>query len=125
MILGGPESEPFAKQDSAIKETRNFPVFMVPDEEYPLATIIGFEELFAELKAKAAANDPESGTVKELAKGTHFIGKKIIEEAGEIWIASEYETKERTAEEISQLIYHLQVMMIDQEIELEDIYRYL
>ena len=40
MILGGPESEPFAKQDSAITETRNFPVFMVPDEEYPNATII-------------------------------------------------------------------------------------
>ena len=51
MILGGPESEPFAKQDSAITETRNFPVFMVPDEEYPAATIIDFPKLFAELNA--------------------------------------------------------------------------
>jgi len=84
-----------------------------------------FEELFAELKAKAAVNDPDSGTVKELARGTHFIGKKIVEEAGEVWIASEYEGKERTAEEISQLIYHLQVMMIDRKIELEDIYKVL
>ena len=84
-----------------------------------------FEELFAELKAKAAANDPDSGTVKELAKGTHNIGKKIVEEAGEVWIAAEYEGKERTAEEISQLIYHLQVMMIDRNLTLEDIYRYL
>jgi phosphoribosyl-ATP pyrophosphohydrolase len=84
-----------------------------------------FEELFAELKAKAAAGDPASGTVKELEKGTHFIGKKIVEEAGEVWIASEYEGKERTAEEISQLIYHLQVMMIDRKLELEDIYRFL
>ena len=83
------------------------------------------EENHRQKKAKAAANDPESGTVRELAKGTHFIGKKIIEEAGEVWIASEYESKERTAEEISQLLYHLQVMMIDQKIELEDIYRYL
>ena len=66
-----------------------------------------------------------SGTVKELAKGTHFIGKKIAEEAGEVWIASEYEGRERTAEEISQLLYHLQVMMIDRKLELEDIYRYL
>ena len=49
MILGGPESEPFAKQDSAIKETRNLPVFMVPDEEYPNATIITFAQLFEEL----------------------------------------------------------------------------
>ena len=84
-----------------------------------------FEGLFAELKTKAAARDPQSGTVRELEKGTHFIGKKIVEEAGEIWIASEYEGKERTAEEISQLLYHLQVMMIDRGIELEDIYKYL
>ncbi|MEI8079840.1 MAG: M24 family metallopeptidase, partial [bacterium] len=52
ILLGGPESEPFAKLDSTIKETRNFPVFMVPDEEYPNATIIDFPALFAELTAK-------------------------------------------------------------------------
>ena len=84
-----------------------------------------FEELFAELKAKAAAGNPESGTVRELAKGKHFVGKKIIEEAGEVWIAAEYEGKERTAEEISQLLYHLQVMMIAKKLTLEDVYRYL
>jgi phosphoribosyl-ATP pyrophosphohydrolase len=84
-----------------------------------------FESLFVELKNKAATHDPASGTVKELARGTHFIGKKIVEEAGEVWISAEYEGKERTAEEISQLIYHLQVMMIDRGLELEDIYKYL
>ena len=51
LLLGGPESEPFAKQDSAIKNTRNFPVFMVPDEEYPNATILDFPRLFAELNS--------------------------------------------------------------------------
>jgi Xaa-Pro aminopeptidase len=51
-ILGGPESEPFAKLDSLITETRNFPVFMVPDEEYPNAAIIDFPKLFAELNAE-------------------------------------------------------------------------
>ena len=84
-----------------------------------------FEELFSELRAKAEAGDPQSGTVRELAKGTHAIGKKIVEEAGEVWMAAEYEGKERTAEEISQLLYHLQVMMIDRGISLEDVYRYL
>ncbi|MCQ2378658.1 MAG: phosphoribosyl-ATP diphosphatase [Victivallaceae bacterium] len=84
-----------------------------------------FEGLFAELQAKAAAADPASGTVAELKKGTHFIGKKIAEEAGEVWIASEYEGRERTAEEISQLLYHLQVMMIDRQLTLEDVYKYL
>ena len=84
-----------------------------------------FEELFDELKEKAAKNDPNSGTVKELARGVHFIGKKINEEAGEVWIAAEYEGKEKAAEEISQLLYHLQVMMIACDITLEDVYKYL
>ncbi len=84
-----------------------------------------FEELFAELKRKAEQNDPESGTVKALSKGKHFIGKKILEEAGEVWMASEYEGKEKTAEEISQLLYHVQVMMIACGLELEDVYTYL
>ena len=84
-----------------------------------------FEELFSELKVKVAADDPNSGTVKELAKGKHFIGKKVLEEAGEVWMAAEYEGKEKTAEEISQLLYHLQVMMIANDLELEDVYKYL
>ena len=84
-----------------------------------------FEELFAELENKAAEQNPDSGTVKNLEKGKHFIGKKIIEEAGEVWMAAEYEGKEKTAEEISQLLYHLQVMMIANEIKLEDVYKYL
>ena len=84
-----------------------------------------FEELFAELQAKAARGDPESGTVKELAKGRHFIGKKILEEAGEVWLAAEHEGKDRTAEEISQLLYHVQVMMLACELSLEDVYERL
>ena len=84
-----------------------------------------FDGLFEELKAKAAAADPESGTVRELNRGKHFIGKKVVEEAGEVWMAAEYEGREKTAEEISQLLYHLQVMMIANDLELEDVYRCL
>ena len=84
-----------------------------------------FESLFAELQGKAAQRPDGSLTVDELDQGTHFIGKKIVEEASETWIAAEYEGAERTAEEMSQLIYHLQVMMIDRGISLEDIYRNL
>ncbi|MFA7230834.1 MAG: phosphoribosyl-ATP diphosphatase [Victivallaceae bacterium] len=84
-----------------------------------------FEELFAELERKAAAGDQNSGTVKELAKGKHFIGKKVIEEAGEVWMAAEYEGREKTAEEISQLLYHLQVMMLACDLKLQDVYKYL
>ena len=84
-----------------------------------------FDELFEELRRKWAEHDPASGTVRELERGTHAIGKKIVEEAGEVWIAAEYEGREKTAEEISQLLYHLQVMMIDRGLELEDVYKYL
>lgn len=84
-----------------------------------------FEELFFELKRKARDKDPQSGTVKELEQGKHFIGKKIIEEAGEVWMAAEYEGSEKTAEEISQLLYHVQVMMIACGLDLDDVYKYL
>jgi phosphoribosyl-ATP pyrophosphohydrolase len=84
-----------------------------------------FEELFAELQAKVASQDPNSGTVRELNQGKHFIGKKIVEEASEVWMAAEYEGRERLAEEASQLLYHLQVMLIANDLKLEDIYHYL
>ncbi|MFA6815794.1 MAG: phosphoribosyl-ATP diphosphatase [Lentisphaeria bacterium] len=84
-----------------------------------------FEELFAELEDKIARQDKESRTVKEFNQGKHAIGKKIVEEAGEVWMAAEYEGKERLAEETSQLIYHLQVMMIANGLKVEDVYKYL
>ena len=80
-----------------------------------------FESLFAELSEKAQTRPEGSLTVDELDKGTHFIGKKIIEEAGETWMAAEY----RTAEEMSQLLYHVQVMMIKHGLTLEDVYKHL
>jgi phosphoribosyl-ATP pyrophosphohydrolase len=84
-----------------------------------------FETLFSELAAKIASQDLGSGTVTEFNKGKHFIGKKIVEEASEVWMAAEYEGRERTAEEISQLLYHLQVMMLACDLSLDDIYKYL
>ena len=84
-----------------------------------------FEALFAELKDKAARRDAASGTVHLLEKGIHTIGKKVIEEAGEVWMAAEHEGRERTAEEISQLLYQVQVMMLACDLELDDVYRYL
>jgi phosphoribosyl-ATP pyrophosphohydrolase len=84
-----------------------------------------FEELFDELKIKVTNQDPGSGTVTEFNKGKHFIGKKLVEEAAEVWMASEYEGNQKTAEEISQLLYHIQVMMLACDLTLEDIYKYL
>jgi phosphoribosyl-ATP pyrophosphohydrolase len=80
-----------------------------------------FEELFAEISDKAANRPAGSETVKWLEAGTHTIGKKIVEEAAEVWMAAEHEGKDRAAEEISQLIYHLQVMMANLGLTLEDL----
>jgi phosphoribosyl-ATP pyrophosphohydrolase len=84
-----------------------------------------FDELFLELSAKAAERPEGSGTVRELDAGVHTIGKKIVEEAAEVWMAAEYESDENTAEEISQLLYHLQVMMLAKGLTPADVYRYL
>jgi phosphoribosyl-ATP pyrophosphohydrolase len=84
-----------------------------------------FEELFAELSTKAETRPEGSGTVAELDGGVHTIGKKIVEEAAEVWMASEYESDEAAAEEISQLLYHVQVMMLAKGLSLQDVYRHL
>ncbi len=85
-----------------------------------------FEELYAELQQKAAVGDPAtSRTAQLVAEGVHAIGKKVVEEAAEVWMAAEHEGEERTAEEISQLLYHLQVMMVARGISLDDVYAHL
>ena len=84
-----------------------------------------FEELFAELSDKAASRPEGSRTVAELDAGVHAIGKKLVEEAAESWMAAEHEGAERAAEELSQLLYHAQVMMIASGITLDDVYAHL
>ncbi len=84
-----------------------------------------FDELFAELSAKVAAGDPASGTVSAVRDGVHAAGKKVVEEAAESWMAAEHEGEERTAEEISQLLYHAQVLMLASGISIDDVYSHL
>ncbi len=84
-----------------------------------------FDELWVELSAKAASRDPESGTVKLLEAGVHAIGKKLVEEAAESWMAAEHEGNAAAAEELSQLLYHVQVMALALGLELEDLYAHL
>ncbi|HEY3535727.1 MAG TPA: phosphoribosyl-ATP diphosphatase [Pedococcus sp.] len=84
-----------------------------------------FDELYAELADRAATRPAGSGTVRALDAGVHSIGKKVVEEAAEVWMAAEHEGKDRTAEEISQLLYHLQVLMVASDISLDDVYAHL
>lgn len=84
-----------------------------------------FEALFAELSEKAATRPEGSDTVARLDAGVHSIGKKIVEEAAEVWMAAEYESDDACAEEISQLLYHLQVLLLAKGMTLQDVYRHL
>jgi phosphoribosyl-ATP pyrophosphohydrolase len=84
-----------------------------------------FEALFAELSDKARTRPAGSGTVAALDAGVHGLGKTILEEAGEVWLAAEHESDESLAEEVSQLLYWTQVLMISRGLTLDDIYRKL
>jgi phosphoribosyl-ATP pyrophosphohydrolase len=84
-----------------------------------------FDELFTELSGKVAAGDPTSGTVTAVRDGVHAAGKKVVEEAAESWMAAEFEDAARTAEEISQLLYRVQVLMLTRGLSLDDVYAHL
>ncbi len=84
-----------------------------------------FEQLFAELSTKASTRPAGSGTVAALDAGVHAIGKKVVEEAAEAWMAAEHESPRRAAEEISQLLYHVQVLMLATGLTLDDVYEHL
>jgi phosphoribosyl-ATP pyrophosphohydrolase len=90
-----------------------------------LTLVKTFDELWAELSEKARTRPAGSGTVAQLDAGVHAIGKKLVEEAAESWMAAEYEGKEATAEEISQLLYHAQVLMLASGISIDDVYSHL
>lgn len=84
-----------------------------------------FDQLWVELSQKVNDRPEGSATVAALDSGVHSIGKKILEEAGEVWLAAEHQSDDELAEEISQLIYHLQTMMLARGLTLNDVYKYL
>ncbi|MCW2494945.1 MAG: Phosphoribosyl-ATP pyrophosphatase [Jatrophihabitans sp.] len=84
-----------------------------------------FDELFAELSERQTTRPAGSGTVAALDAGVHAQGKKIVEEAAEVWMAAEYQSADELAEEISQLLYRVQVIMLGQGLALKDVYRHL
>jgi phosphoribosyl-ATP pyrophosphohydrolase len=84
-----------------------------------------FDELWLELSQKVASGAEGSATVASVEAGVHVIGKKILEEAGEVWLAAEHEGDDALAEEISQLLYHLQTMMLARGLSINDVYKYL
>ena len=84
-----------------------------------------FDDLWAELAETLVIRPEGSGTVAAVDAGVHEIGKKILEEAGEVWLAGEHESNDALAQEISQLMYRLQTMMLARGLTPDDIYKYL
>jgi phosphoribosyl-ATP pyrophosphohydrolase len=84
-----------------------------------------FDALWIELSEKVAENASNSATVVAVNSGVHTIGKKVLEEAGEVWLAAEHESDDELAEEISQLLYHLQVLMLARGLSINDVYKFL
>ena len=100
----------------------------IPSHTVPprtLDSVKTFEDLFAELSKKVQDRPAGSRTVAEFESGVHGIGKKVVEEAAEVWMAAEYESDAECAEEISQLLYHLQVLMLAKGLTLQDVYKHL
>ncbi len=115
-MTGADDASRASRPDGAVGE---------PTRDGSLVPVKTFDDLFAELTEKARTRPEGSGTVAELDAGVHQIGKKIVEEAAEVWMAAEYEGDERTSEEISQLIYHLQVLMVAKGLTPADVWRHL
>lgn len=90
-----------------------------------MRAVKNFDDLFAELLEKSVSRPADSGTVAALDRGIHFLGKKIAEEAGEVWLAAEYQSDAELSEEISQLIYWLQVIMVKRGLTPHDVYKFL
>jgi phosphoribosyl-ATP pyrophosphohydrolase len=88
-------------------------------------TVKTFDGLFAELASRAQDRPVGSATVAALDAGVHEQGKKLLEEAGEVWLAAEHESDDALAAEISQLLYRVQVIMLGRGLTLEDVYRHL
>jgi phosphoribosyl-ATP pyrophosphohydrolase len=80
-----------------------------------------FNELFAELQGRAIELPAGSRSTELLNAGVHAIGKKLIEEAAEVWMAAEHESDEQLALEASQLIYHLQLILVARGVSLESV----
>ncbi len=84
-----------------------------------------FDSLYAELVQKVQHEDSASGTYRIVSAGVHECGKKVVEEAAEAWMAAEHEGHDRAADEIAQLLYTVQCLMLASDVSLDDVYRRL
>jgi phosphoribosyl-ATP pyrophosphohydrolase len=83
-----------------------------------------FDALFAELADKAVARPAGRRPLLRSTPACIRSARRSSKSA-EVWMAAEHESADRTAEEISQLLYHLQVLMLARGLTPQDVYTHL
>jgi phosphoribosyl-ATP pyrophosphohydrolase len=84
-----------------------------------------FDEIHA-LVVNRKLEMPEGSSTAALFKGgVDAIGKKLVEEAAESWMAGRFESNEALAGELSQVLYYVACMMAERGITLEEVYETL
>ena len=81
-----------------------------------------FEEMFALAKQRREEMPPGSSTTALFGGGEHAIGKKLVEEAAESWMAARFEGHDALALELSQVLYYVACMMAQKGVSLEEVY---
>lgn len=84
-----------------------------------------FEEMYELAVSRKQEMPPGSSTAELFLRGVHGIGKKLVEEAAESWMAARYESEQDLAGELAQVLYYVACMMAEKGIALEDVYRQL
>lgn len=83
------------------------------------------EQLYEVIEGRKKNYIEGSYTCYLFKEGIDKILKKVGEESAEVIIASKNNSKDETVYEISDLIYHVLVLMANQNIKIEDITREL
>lgn len=80
-----------------------------------------YDQLYEIIVDRKENPQKKSYTSNLLKKGIDRIGKKIVEEAGEVIIAGKNEDKEEIIYETADLIYHLFILLVLYDISISDI----
>lgn len=84
-----------------------------------------FEEMLVLARERKRDMPAGKSTTALFEKGAHAIGKKLVEEAAESWMAARYEGADDLALELSQVLYYVACMMAEKDISLDEVYRRL
>jgi phosphoribosyl-ATP pyrophosphohydrolase len=86
---------------------------------------VTFEEMYDLAVSRKREMPDGSSTAALFSGGSHAIGKKLVEEAAESWMAARFESRDELSGELAQVLYYVACMMAEKDISLEDVYRRL